>query len=157
MDFGSDVAEVPLRASEFTSVRSEEGEVMDRWKSPIDLQMFEESFATKILEDQTGCVVKTCVKMGVNVDKEELLKALAYDRHQYEKGYADGRRARDSEIVRCKDCIHRPTGTGANHDLEFPDDECPCQCEDYWYSWMPQDDWYCADGKRKETEDAEIH
>lgn len=58
------------------------------------------------------------------------------------------------EVVRCKDCKHRPTGTGANHDLEFPDDWCPCQCAgDYWYSWMPPDDWFCAYGERKETED----
>ena len=56
-------------------------------------------------------------------------------------------------VVRCKDCIHRPTGTGANHDIEFPDDRCPCQCEDYWYSWMPRDNWFCANGERKETED----
>lgn len=56
-------------------------------------------------------------------------------------------------ITRCKDCIHRPTGTGANHDIEFPDDRCPCQCEDYWYSWMPRDNWFCANGERKETED----
>lgn len=54
-------------------------------------------------------------------------------------------------VVRCKDCKHRPKGTGANHDLEFPDYVCPCQNpEDYWYSWKPDDDWFCADGERKE-------
>lgn len=30
-------------------------------------------------------------KCGVNVDKEELLKALKYDREQYEKGYRDAK------------------------------------------------------------------
>ena len=59
------------------------------------------------------------------------------------------------DIVRCKDCVHGPKGTGANHDLEFPDYVCPCQCDDFWYSWMPKDDWFCADGER--GEDAEIH
>lgn len=54
------------------------------------------------------------------------------------------------EVVRCRDCIHRPSGTGVNHDVKFPDDECPCKCPDTWYSWMPPDDWYCADGKRKD-------
>ena len=58
-------------------------------------------------------------------------------------------------VVRCKDCVHRPKGTGANHDLEFPDYVCPCQCEDFWYSWMPKDDWFCASGER--GEDAEVH
>ena len=54
------------------------------------------------------------------------------------------------EVVRCKDCIHKPTGTRNKHDMEFPDDICPCQCEDYWYSWMPDDDWFCANGERRE-------
>lgn len=51
-------------------------------------------------------------------------------------------------VVRCKDCKHRPTGTNRD-DLEFPDDKCPCQCEDYWYSWKPSDDWFCGNGERK--------
>lgn len=37
------------------------------------------------------------VKTGIAVDKEELLKALQYDRGQYEKGYADGRLSAQSE------------------------------------------------------------
>jgi len=55
------------------------------------------------------------------------------------------------ELVRCKDCKHRPTGTNRD-DLEFPDDKCPCQCEDYWYSWKPSDDWFCGNGERKDGE-----
>ena len=35
-------------------------------------------------------VVKAIQKVGVEVDKEELLRALTYDRRQYEKGYGDG-------------------------------------------------------------------
>ena len=105
---------------------------MDRWKSPIDLQMFEESFATKILEDQTGCVIETCVKMGVNVDKDELIKALSYDRGQYEKGYSDGRMARDDEIVRCKDCMI--------HDI--------CR-----YRLGLGENGFCSQGRRNETVD----
>lgn len=54
------------------------------------------------------------------------------------------------EVVRCKDCIHKPRGTRNKHDMEFPDEICPCQCDDYWYSWMPYDDWFCAFGERRE-------
>lgn len=58
------------------------------------------------------------------------------------------------EVVRCKDCKHRPTGTGVNHDIEFPDARCPCQCyEDYWYSWMPSDNWYCGNGEKMEVQE----
>jgi hypothetical protein len=37
-----------------------------------------------------GEILRAVQKVGVNVDKEELLRALAYDREQYVKGYKDG-------------------------------------------------------------------
>lgn len=55
------------------------------------------------------------------------------------------------DIIRCKDCKHKPSGSGVNHDISFPDEVCPCQCEDdYWYSWMPKDNWFCGSGERRE-------
>lgn len=54
-------------------------------------------------------------------------------------------------IVRCKDCIYRPTAVKGRHETyyDFPyEGKCPCQCDDDWYSWMPDDDWFCADGVR---------
>ena len=41
-----------------------------------------------------GELLKVTQQMGLDVDRDELLKALQYDRGQYEKGYADG--CRDS-------------------------------------------------------------
>lgn len=35
-------------------------------------------------------IYRAIIKHGVNVDKEELIKALKYDRDQYAKGYNDG-------------------------------------------------------------------
>ena len=56
-------------------------------------------------------------------------------------------------VVRCKDCKYRPIDTGTHqygHELEFPnEDKCPCQCDDNWYSWMPDDEWFCANGERR--------
>lgn len=37
-----------------------------------------------------GQVLRAVQNVGVIVDKEELIKALQYDREQYEKGYFDG-------------------------------------------------------------------
>ena len=57
------------------------------------------------------------------------------------------------EVVRCEYCKYKPVGTGCNHDLEFPVHyKCPCECDDYWYSWMPKDDFFCGNGERKETD-----
>lgn len=59
------------------------------------------------------------------------------------------------DIVCCKECIHRPkkitfmTKKYTNaFDLEFPDNECPCQASDSYYSWYPNDNWFCAEGKK---------
>ena len=55
-------------------------------------------------------------------------------------------------VVRCKDCKWRPHKEGK--DLIFPKiDEiymgrCPCQCDDSYYSWMPDDNWFCGNGER---------
>ena len=35
-------------------------------------------------------VLNTIQHAGIRVDRRELFRALAYDREQYEKGYADG-------------------------------------------------------------------
>lgn len=37
-----------------------------------------------------GETLKAVQNVGIDVDKEELIKALQYDRGQYEKGYKDG-------------------------------------------------------------------
>ena len=72
----------------------------------------------------------------------------------YSQETIDAFDAYNAELIRCKDCKHRPTdpeNKGLGQSLVFPDDVCPCQIGDNWYSWMPQDDWFCADGERKET------
>ena len=39
---------------------------------------------------------------GIFVDKEELIKALQYDRNQYVKGYSDGRASIVDELEKIK-------------------------------------------------------
>lgn len=59
------------------------------------------------------------------------------------------------ELIRCRDCKHRPKFVKPEDDddrgyLLFPDNKCPCRCEDEWYNWMPKKDWYCGNAERKE-------
>ena len=42
--------------------------------------------------DMENAIMGAIKKVGISVDKEELIRALKYDRGQYEKGYADGKR-----------------------------------------------------------------
>lgn len=52
-------------------------------------------------------VYKAVCQTGIRVDKEELLRALQYDRGQFEAGY----KSRDNEIVRCKKCVNYANGS----------------------------------------------
>lgn len=47
---------------------------------------------TKAQEDMENHIFESVQSVGVMVDKDELIKALQYDRQQYEKGFADGKR-----------------------------------------------------------------
>ncbi len=103
------------------------------WESPIEM----------IIEDidqkMTDGVVQMIQKVHINVDKDELIKALQYDRNQYIKGYYDG--INDSQIIRCKDCKHR----------DPEDKKCDCGHGIIWQ--LPRDDnWFCADGERETDE-----
>ena len=55
-------------------------------------------------EDQFMCEVRQAI--GYNIDKSELIKALNYDREQYERGYQDGKTAgyRQAESEKGKGC-----------------------------------------------------
>ena len=62
-------------------------------------------------------------------------------------------------IVRCKDCVYKPRYEPPDSkdvwDLTFPfewESPCPCYCEDGYYSHMPNDEWFCAYGKRMDGE-----
>lgn len=55
-------------------------------------------------------VFKAILSYGIQVDKDELIRALAYDRDQYNRGFNDGIMAAADELVRCKDCKHWEDG-----------------------------------------------
>ena len=107
--------------------QSERGELVV-YKSPIDLIVGQMNIQFE------GEVCKAVQNVGVDVDKDELLKALQYDRGQYQNGYND----MDNEIVRCKDCKYL---------LEHDTGELECEIRSGWFPVKPN--WFCADGEHK--------
>lgn len=59
------------------------------YKSPIEIICGE--LQTQMMQEDEKLVMKAIRNVGVNVDKETLIKALQYDRNQYTKGYKDGK------------------------------------------------------------------
>lgn len=62
---------------------------MEDYKSPITLTI--DNAESKFIETIEDMTFKEICKLNLNVDKEELMKALAYDRHQYLEGYNDAK------------------------------------------------------------------
>ena len=59
------------------------------YESPIELLVTE--IQHQIVKQQDKEIYKAVLNYVPNVDKEELIRALQYDRGQYEKGYADAK------------------------------------------------------------------
>ena len=108
----------------------------------IELASIAERIGQGIAAQQEEYIYGAIAKMGVIVDKDELVKAIQYDRDQYKKGYADGRASRDADIVRCKDCRYGKEVCGnieCSVDLNYPS-------EYHGY------DWFCPSGERRDND-----
>lgn len=72
------------------------------YNSPIEMLITD--IQHQIVKQQDEEIYKAVMHFVPNIDKEELIRALQYDRNQYDKGYADGKADAMAELVRCKDC-----------------------------------------------------
>lgn len=65
------------------------------------------------------------------------------------------------EVVRCKNCKHRPVVVNPSRPYGFGlagpgsdpfgrDETCPYLCDDGYYNRMPDDDWFCNFGEVKD-------
>ena len=62
------------------------------YQSPVEIS------TQNIREKFEGDVMRIIHSYGINVDKDELVKALQYDREQYKQGFADGSKLRTDVI-----------------------------------------------------------
>lgn len=68
-----------------------EMDLSDGYNSPISVYMRSlDKMRMAIKADYDNNVWKAVIEYGVHVNKEELLRALAYDRDQYKQGFANG-------------------------------------------------------------------
>ena len=113
------------------------------YKSPIEI------IYGQMETQMEGYILRAIQKYGINVDKDELVRALNYDREQYYNGYADGRNDVLADLVRCKDCKHwQPSGSCAGNS---EDDLQPIGgCE--WANCCRKANDFCAYGERREGE-----
>lgn len=68
------------------------------YKSPITM-VFIDSLVKDLAEKTDEYLANEVRKVGFDIDKYELAKALKYDRDQYEKGFHDGRMCNPTVIT----------------------------------------------------------
>jgi hypothetical protein len=103
------------------------------YESPITLMV--QKMAEQVAKELDEATFKAVERVVPTVDRDELLKALRYDRGQYDKGYADGKRDAMDELVRCKDCALHGN----------------CLGEDA-FNLCGIEDPFCCGGERKEAD-----
>ena len=111
---------------------------MRAYKSPIEI------ICQGIGYEVDKGILKAVLEHGINVDKDELIRALQYDRDQYKKGYSDGKKAAMDELVWCKDCKHSSCNPvkltyACNHPLGLR-------------GFLNEGFYFCSHGERREGE-----
>ena len=86
------------------------------------------------IEDE---IFKAVRNVGIDIDKKRLTQVIQDRRKAYDDGVADGKKMAKEELVRCKDCKHY--------------DKDMIYCNLFGIQNI-DDDWFCADGKPKESE-----
>ena len=112
---------------------------MGMYESPIKIieQTIDSIYKDIVKKKDDAIFAEIQTSFGVDLDREELIRALQYDRNQYEKGYADGKRDAMAELVRCKDCKHWTMGY-CNHFAYYD------------YEPITNEDDFCSYGERRE-------
>ena len=109
------------------------------YKSPIELLTTDIQYQIEKQQDEE--IYKAVLHYIPNIDKEELIKALRYDRNQYDKGYADGKADAMADLVRCKDCQHYSCGFCMHSQWWNEDDATTVESDDF-----------CSYGERKDND-----
>lgn len=98
------------------------------YESPITA--IYEQISNQISQDfENRIMAEVKMKVDVNVDKDELLKALKYDRDQYQKGKEDAIRVLKPMCRYLGKCMSHPEISRDYHDYcDLYQEDCNCQC-----------------------------
>lgn len=91
------------------------------YKSPIDI--IQEEMRTKF----DNKILETVINVGIKVNKDELIKALEYDRNQYLEGYKEAKE------------IYKKALDKACEELAYRDNRLIMSVEE-WKEWCLKDD-----------------
>lgn len=95
------------------------------YESPLD-KIYGEIHEQIVKQDEENMMLTINQAVGYNVDKQELIKALQYDRNQYEKGYKDGKAEMHEKIDKAMSEILELTKVHCIHVMDREDIVTTC-------------------------------
>ncbi len=114
------------------------GDINFGYQSPIS-QIYKD-VEYKFKEDMENKIMEAVHHFGISVDKEELIKALQYDRNQYDKGYSDGRASIIEEFEKLKAEIKQQGSVHVKYrrteDIDHLVDSIVYQCKDGFCNYI---------------------
>ena len=96
-----------------------------------------EAFDTQIKDE----MMRIAITWGIDINEEQLVKALTDARLFYDKGYADGEADAKAALVRCRDCKH----------FYYDTDKEP-SCAFVCGLPRPREDDFCSYGERRDSD-----
>lgn len=113
------------------------------YKSPIEL-IYQDVFSQFEQDINSYIISEIKTRLSINIDEQELLKALKYDRDQYDAGFMNGYSTREKELIRCKDCKFYNPDANVGY-LAY------CDLAGEYEHLDPE--WYCCHAERRETDE----
>ena len=113
------------------------------YRSPIEMLITD--IEHQIVKQQDEEIYQAVLHHIPNIDKEELIRALQYDRNQYEKGYADGVKEFSVKIAECLkrySHLHKYANEARRREEEFADGT-PMEMVSVW-DVLPLEKWGAA-------------
>lgn len=104
------------------------------YKSPINI------IQEKITTDFDNEVLKSVINVGIKVNKDELIKALEYDRNQYLQGYEQAKEIYEKALD--KACEQLESLSYENNMMKASPYayDCDYTNEEEWKEWCLKDD-----------------
>lgn len=97
------------------------------YESPIEI--IQRDIVNGIQVKMENDICYAICSYGINVNREELIKALAYDRQQYEKGFQDAQSKLKPMCKYLGKCMSHPDISREYHDwCDLYREDCNCQC-----------------------------
>ncbi len=109
------------------------------YNSPIQII---QDIQNNIRENFDNKIYNAVIKYDIHVDKQELIKALEYDRNQYEQGFKDAKKRYEKALDKACDYLERVNSQDCNIFDEYDDipDIAYSFDKKQWKEWAKKDE-----------------